>query len=86
MDFYPKDTVILKQDGIASEYLHIIKKGGVKITIRSEAGEEILIDYRGEGETYGLISLMGENSMTINCSQQLKPFAPLSAFVSFTAS
>ncbi len=60
MEFYPKDTVILKQDGPASEYLRIIKKGGVKVSIKSEEGEEMVIDYRGEGDTFGLISLMGE--------------------------
>ncbi|MBI3592589.1 MAG: cyclic nucleotide-binding domain-containing protein, partial [Nitrospirae bacterium] len=61
MEFYPKDTVILKQDGPASDSLRIIKKGGVKISIKSDTGEDVVIDYRGEGETFGLVSLMGRD-------------------------
>ncbi|OGW37456.1 MAG: hypothetical protein A2X58_09655 [Nitrospirae bacterium GWC2_56_14] len=61
MEFYPKDTVILQQDGLASDALRIIKKGGVKVSMRTENGEEVTIDHRGEGETFGLISLMGRD-------------------------
>ncbi|MEW5747009.1 MAG: DUF294 nucleotidyltransferase-like domain-containing protein [Nitrospirota bacterium] len=64
MEFYPKGTVILKQDGPASDSLRIIKKGGVKISLRSDSGEDVVIDYRGEGETFGLVSLMGERQKT----------------------
>ncbi|MEW6117056.1 MAG: DUF294 nucleotidyltransferase-like domain-containing protein [Nitrospirota bacterium] len=64
IEFYPKDTVILKQNGPASDSLRIIKKGGVKISIRSDSGEDVVIDYRGEGETFGLVSLMGGTQKT----------------------
>ncbi len=60
MEFYPQDRVILRQDGPASDSLRIIKKGGVKISLRSNDGEDIVIDYRGEGESFGLVSLMGK--------------------------
>ncbi|MBZ0155122.1 MAG: DUF294 nucleotidyltransferase-like domain-containing protein [Alphaproteobacteria bacterium] len=64
MEFYPKDSVILRQDGPASDSLRIIKKGGVKISLRSDTGEDMVIDYRGEGETFGLVSLMGNTQKT----------------------
>lgn len=64
MEFYPKDTVILRQSGPASDSLRIIKKGGVKISMRSDSGEDMVIDYRGEGETFGLVSLMGDTQKT----------------------
>lgn len=64
MEFYPKETVILRQSGPASDSLRIIKKGGVKISMRSDSGEEMVIDYRGEGETFGLVSLMGDTQKT----------------------
>jgi len=51
LDFYPKDMVILKQDGPPSDALRIIKKGGVKIALESEEGE-VIIDYLGEGDTF----------------------------------
>lgn len=64
IEFYPKDTVILRQDGPASDSLRIIKKGGVKISLRSDSGEDMVIDYRGEGENFGLVSLMGSTQKT----------------------
>ena len=60
MEYFPKGTVILSQGGAPSRYLHIIKKGGVKVYINSE-GQEIVKDYRGEGDGFGFISLIGED-------------------------
>src|SRR5208283_3442824 len=60
MEFYPQDKVILRQDGPASDSLRIIKKGGVKISLRSNDDEDVVIDCRGEGESFGLVSLMAK--------------------------
>ncbi len=59
MQFYPKDTVILKQGALPSDALMIIKKGGVKISVKSEDGEDVTIDYRGEGDNFGFLSVIG---------------------------
>jgi CBS domain-containing protein len=61
MEFYPKGTVILKQDSAASDSLRIIKKGGVRVSVKSKDGEDVVIDYRGEGDTFGLVSLMSKD-------------------------
>jgi CBS domain-containing protein len=61
MEFYPKDMVILKQDGPPSDALRIIKKGGVKIVLVSDEGGEAVIDYRGEGDTFGFLSMVGKD-------------------------
>jgi len=66
MDFYPKDTVILKQDGAPSDALRIIKKGGVKVSMVSENNGEVVIDYRGEGDTFGFLSLVGKDRIRSN--------------------
>jgi CBS domain-containing protein len=66
MDFYPKGVTILKQNDPASEHLRIIKKGGIKVTIVSEDGEEVIIDYRGEGDTFGFLSLIGKDKVRAN--------------------
>ena len=66
MEFYPKGTVILHQDGPPSEYLRIIKKGGVKVYITPDKGEEVLIDYRSEGDAFGLLSLVGGDKSRAN--------------------
>ena len=61
MEFYPKDTLILQQGGPASDSLRIIKKGGVKILMRSDAGDDVVIDYRGEGDNFGFLSMIGKD-------------------------
>lgn len=58
MEYYPKDTIILKQDERPSGYFRIIKKGGVRISVRSESGEDLVLDYRGEGDNFGLWSIV----------------------------
>lgn len=58
MDFFPKGSTIQYQGGPASEYLHIIKKGEVKVFIRNET-EEVFVDYRGEGDLIGYLLIFG---------------------------
>lgn len=58
MEFYPKGTTIQYQGGPASEYLHIIKKGEVKVIIKSET-DEVFVDYRGEGDLIGYLLIFG---------------------------
>jgi CBS domain-containing protein len=66
MEFCPKGTFILHQDGPPSEFLRIIKKGGVKVFIRPIESEEIIIDYRSEGDSFGLLSLVGGDKSRAN--------------------
>lgn len=66
MEFYPRDKVILKQDGPPSGSLRVIKKGGVKVSIRSEDGEDVVIDYKGEGDNFGFLSLIGKDKQSTN--------------------
>lgn len=66
LEFYPQNTFILKQDGPPSDSLKIIKKGSVKVFVRSDTGEEIITDYRGEGELIGYLSLFTEGKSRVN--------------------
>jgi len=66
MEFYPKDMVIMRQDGPPSDALRIIKKGGVKVSMMSENGGEVVIDYRGEGDTFGFLSMVGKDRVRSN--------------------
>lgn len=63
---YAKDTFILKQDGPPSEYLRIIQRGRVKVYRTTADGQEIIIDYRGEGDTFGFLSLIGKDKAKSN--------------------
>jgi CBS domain-containing protein len=66
MEFYPKGLTILHQDGPPSEYLRIIKKGGVKVFIKSGDEEEVVIDYRSEGDAFGFLSLVSGDRSRAN--------------------
>ncbi|MBI5100390.1 MAG: cyclic nucleotide-binding/CBS domain-containing protein [Nitrospirae bacterium] len=59
MEFYPRDTVILKQNGQPGSSVWIIKKGAVKVSMRAEDGDEIVMDYKGEGDNFGFLSMIG---------------------------
>lgn len=61
MEFYPKDTVILKQDGPPSDAVRIIKKGSVKILVRAEGGMDSVMDFRGEGDSFGFVSMLAKD-------------------------
>ncbi|MBI5640536.1 MAG: cyclic nucleotide-binding/CBS domain-containing protein [Nitrospirae bacterium] len=63
---YPKGSVILQQDGPPSQYLRIIIKGGVKVYIHIDTDEDVIIDYRSEGDVFGLLSLVGGDRSRAN--------------------
>jgi len=63
LEYYPKGARILAQNGPPSDNLRIIKKGGVKVYMKAHDKDEVVIDYRSEGEHFGLLSLVsGDHS------------------------
>jgi CBS domain-containing protein len=58
LEFHPKGRAILHQNGPAAEHLSIIRSGAVKVFVRSNEGEEVLIDYRTGGDFFGLLSFV----------------------------
>jgi CBS domain-containing protein len=63
LEFFPKNTFILTQDGPPSDSLRIIKKGGVKVSLSND--DELVIDYKSEGDCFGYVSLIsGDKSRT----------------------
>lgn len=63
MEYYQKGEVILRQDGMPSKFLGVIKKGGVKVFQTSADNKEVIVDLRGEGEHFGMLSLLsGDHS------------------------
>jgi CBS domain-containing protein len=63
LEFIPKNSLILTQDGPPSDSLRVIKKGGVKIFMSDD--DEIVIDFKSEGEPFGYLSLIsGDKSRT----------------------
>ncbi len=64
MEFVPGNTLILTQDGSPSSCLRVIKKGGVKIYLSND--DEIVIDYKSEGDSFGYISLISGDRARAN--------------------
>jgi len=61
LEFFPKDTVILSAGYSAPDTLYVVHKGGVKLTLRSQVGKQLVLDMRSEGEIFGLLSLMSRD-------------------------
>ncbi len=56
--FHPKGSTILRQNGPAAEHLCIIRSGTVRVFIRTNQEEEVLVDSRSQGEFFGLRSFL----------------------------
>ena len=56
--FYPKGKTILRQGGPAAEHLNIIRSGAVRVFVRTNEEEEVLVDSRTSGEFFGLRSFL----------------------------
>ena len=66
LEYFPKDSVILAAGDRASDSLYIVQKGAVKLGIRTQVGKELVLDMRGEGEIFGLLSLMSRDVARLN--------------------
>lgn len=61
LEYFPKDTTIIKAGHRASDSLYIVQKGAVELALRTKVGKELVFDVRSEGELFGLLSLMGRD-------------------------
>jgi CBS domain-containing protein len=61
LEYFPKDSVILAAGQRASDSLYIVQKGAVKLAIRTQVGKELVLDMRGEGEVFGLLSIVSRD-------------------------
>ena len=65
---YPRGTVVLKQHGPPSDCVRIIRRGAVRVMMESpESGEEVILDYKGEGDNFGFLSLIGGDRQRTTC-------------------
>ncbi|MFZ2197555.1 MAG: DUF294 nucleotidyltransferase-like domain-containing protein, partial [Thermodesulfovibrionales bacterium] len=55
-----------KQDGPPAGSVWIIKKGAVKVSRISDDGEEVMLDYKGEGDNFGFLSMIGRDRQKTN--------------------
>src|SRR6266700_2144910 len=61
VEYFPKDSVILRTGSKALESLYVIQKGGVKLAFQTAVGKQLILDMRSEGEIFGLLSMMSRD-------------------------
>ncbi len=66
IDFFPKGTVIFRQDETEVNEFYLIQKGGVKIYLKDNEGEISLKDFRGTGEYFGALPLIRGTRANLN--------------------
>ncbi len=66
MEFYPKGTTIVYQSGPVGEFIRVIKKGGVKVSLGFSEADEVVIDYRGDGDLIGYLALFDSGKSRAN--------------------
>ncbi|MFZ5585459.1 MAG: DUF294 nucleotidyltransferase-like domain-containing protein [Thermodesulfobacteriota bacterium] len=60
--YHPRGQVVIRRGGEPSRFLYIIQAGSARISLPQEGGEDdLLVDIRGEGETFGALSLLQGN-------------------------
>jgi len=65
IDYFPRETLILEQDGPPCKHLYVIQTGAVEKTVRKE-GVDILLEYTTEGEFFGSASLINGTGPAFN--------------------
>ena len=58
--YFPRETVVIEQGGPASQFLYFIQSGSARVGLpgAGDDGKELLVDERGEGDTFGGLSLL----------------------------
>jgi CRP/FNR family cyclic AMP-dependent transcriptional regulator len=56
---FSKNTIILSE-GDSSDALYVIVEGKVKVYLNDDSGKEAIINYQGEGEYFGELSLIDD--------------------------
>jgi CBS domain-containing protein len=80
---------VVQQGGDPANFLYIIHSGSVKLTSTEEDGRETLVDIRGEGDTFGALSLLHSEKghFTVTAQEDLLAFVlPSADFVSLVES
>jgi CBS domain-containing protein len=61
LEYFPKDTVILRAGERPPDALYAIQKGAVKLALRTKVGKELIFEMLSEGDLFGLLSLMSRD-------------------------
>ncbi len=66
--YYPQGELVIQRGGPASQFLYFIQSGSARISLPDPEAEggELLIDERGEGDTFGALSILQGGSAIFN--------------------
>ncbi len=87
--YFPPGSKVVQQGGDPARYLYIIHSGSVKLTSTEEDGRETLLDIRGEGDTFGALSLLHSEKghFSVTAQEDLLTFVlPAADFLSLVES
>jgi CBS domain-containing protein len=71
LEYFRRGATILEQGGVPSRNLYVLTRGTVKMFLRTDDGGELVLDYRGEGEYFGFLSLISGDSPRANvCAEE----------------
>ncbi|BBO75953.1 nucleotidyltransferase family protein [Desulfosarcina widdelii] len=68
--FYPAGQQIIHKGEPSGGFLYIVETGCARISITDESAEEILVDLRGEGDSFGAVSLIEGKNALFNITAQ----------------
>ncbi len=66
IDFYPKGTLIFRQEETMVSHFYLIQKGGVKLYLKDQEGDITLKDFRGEGQYFGALPIIQDTKANLN--------------------
>ena len=62
LEYFRRGTRILERGGDVAGHLFVVVRGTVCLFLDADDGGEVVVDYRGEGEYFGLLSLISDEA------------------------
>ena len=56
--FYPAGELIIRMGEPSGGFLYVVQTGCARVAIQDESGNSMLVDFRGEGDSFGAVSLL----------------------------
>ena len=68
MAYFPRDQRIKSKGDPSFQHLYIIQQGAARISLIDDAGEDLLVDVRGEGDYFGATSILQDKPAMFDIS------------------
>ncbi|BBO71128.1 nucleotidyltransferase family protein [Desulfosarcina alkanivorans] len=68
--FYPVGERMIRMGEPTGDFLHVVQTGCARVSITDESGEELPVDFRGEGDSFGAVSLLKGGNALFNVTAE----------------